>query len=557
MKRTLAGVAVSTLALGGMLVATAAPASAHTPEASATCDTLTVNLQAYADDRDGRTNTVTVTVDGATVIQTNFGGSYYNDEIDLVGSSSWSVSVDAWDGHDGTQYDWSDDGTLESCPAYQTGVYVYEKEEKDEPASWDNSLQQTFVTSRDGARFWTKGELPVEDLPEFVCGPGWAVQQDIVKLDEVWAGWPGTIEPPVGKLGRWLVQDGSVHQELSDLVEVPDCGTDSPEPVTLPEPTPVDVCGTDEDAVTLPTSELVTYAEQWNDDRSSVVVTATSKDGVELPEGTTTTWTFDFDTAACEVELPVTTPEVPQVTDLCGVENDEVGLPADSETVTYASTADGIVATAAEGYTLGELPEGYTSTGTTTATYAVSSEAFTDVDCALVPGDIAAVCESEVPYLGYEVGLPEGLVVDDETPLTVTFVNPDGEDYVVTDQPLAGSLLWPGASDTEPLQWPGWEQQADGSYVETDGNYAWTRDGVQVRFEVNPDYVTVVDYPAASTQCANPPGMGGGDVVAGATPEGPQLAATGATVAGVAGIAVLLVGGGATLFWLRRRLQER
>ena len=69
---------------------------------------------------------------------------------------------------------------------------------------------------------------------------------------------------------------------------------------------------------------------------------------------------------------------------------------------------------------------------------------------------------------------------------------------------------WPGASATAPHQWPGWMQLADGTYVETSGNYAWTRAaaGVTVRFDVNPTYTTTVFYPAESTLCANPANPG-------------------------------------------------
>ena len=127
-----------------------------------------------------------------------------------------------------------------------------------------------------------------------------------------------------------------------------------------------------------------------------------------------------------------------------------------------------------------------------------------EVDCApLVPGDIGSRCIGEVPYLAYELTLPEGFTTDDPTPVTITMVNPEGEDYVIEDQPLSGSAVWPGASATPPLQWPGWTLQ-NGVYVPTDGNFAWTRDGITVIFEVNPTYETFVEYPPASAICANP-----------------------------------------------------
>ncbi|MEU1971683.1 hypothetical protein ABZ477_08495 [Microbacterium sp. NPDC019599] len=124
--------------------------------------------------------------------------------------------------------------------------------------------------------------------------------------------------------------------------------------------------------------------------------------------------------------------------------------------------------------------------------------------CPLLPGGIQSQCVSDVPYLSYAVTLPEGFVpATDPATVTITFVNPDGEDYVVENQPLQGTLLWPGASADEPKMWPGWAL-VDGEYVETDGNFRWTREGVTVVFEVNPTYQTTVEYPQATALCASP-----------------------------------------------------
>lgn len=124
-------------------------------------------------------------------------------------------------------------------------------------------------------------------------------------------------------------------------------------------------------------------------------------------------------------------------------------------------------------------------------------------DCPLVPGGIESVCVGDVPYLSYAVALPEGFVAGSETPVTITFVNPDGADYIIANQPLSGELLWPGASDGTPKMWPGWAL-VGGEYVETEDNFAWTRDGVLVRFQVNPTYAETVEYPEATAACANP-----------------------------------------------------
>jgi hypothetical protein len=164
-------------------------------------------------------------------------------------------------------------------------------------------------------------------------------------------------------------------------------------------------------------------------------------------------------------------------------------------------------------------------------------------NCDLVPGEIDSVCVGDVPYLGYEVSLPEGFETDDENPVTITFVNPDGDDYVVGDQPLSGVLLWPGASAGNPKMWPGWEL-VNGEYAQTDGNYAWTRSGVTVRFEVNPSYSTEIFYPEASAECANPP-VGGGDDPTG-TPTSTDSEALAATGGGIS--PMFAVAGGAALF---------
>jgi hypothetical protein len=176
-------------------------------------------------------------------------------------------------------------------------------------------------------------------------------------------------------------------------------------------------------------------------------------------------------------------------------------------------------------------------------------------ECSLVPGDIASTCVGDVPYLAYSVSLPTGFETDDETPVTITFVNPGGEDVVVPDQALSGSLLWPGAKATEPKMWPGWDL-VNGTYVKTDGNFAWTRDGVTVRFEVNPSFETVVEYPAVTAVCADPPKQATSPEEPSEEPGGtdsgdPEPAGTGsgdpqpaATVSSASGAELASTGGG-------------
>lgn len=566
MRKILASLTTATLAVGGLLVATAAPASAHTPVIDPTCDSLRVDLTAY----EGAEVTVTVDdepaiVDGKPVTDVRFDDSFHAEfPLDPTEGHRWTVDVEALDDD---YYDWDDDGTTQACvdegSEIQTAFYVYPKLDPNKDAAWENSGYQTLIATRDGGEFWEElpkeypGEIfDVEELPADVCEGSWGVQQDIVGIHE---GFDWTdfqhIEfekggPRFDDLKKWR------HEELSTYLS--ECDESTPAHVT-PEPPAFDGTCDAEYTVDQPEDTAdVTYETEWNEAGTEATVTATLTEGVTPAPDAATSWTYTFTDEVCQSSPAVVTPEVPESVDLCGVENDTLTLPESTEQVVYTEEADGIVATATDGQSLAELPAGYETRDDGSAFYPTEAATFTDEPCALIPGDITAVCESAVPYLGYEVSLPQGVEADGDTPLTVTFLNPDGDDYEVTDQPLAGRLLWPGASATEPLQWPGWERLDDGTYVETDGNYAWTREGVQVRFEVNPDYSTVVDYPPASSECANAPAdvepVADTEVEAAEPPA--ELPRTGATVGIVAAIAALLVAAGATLFVVRRRLRQ-
>jgi len=165
------------------------------------------------------------------------------------------------------------------------------------------------------------------------------------------------------------------------------------------------------------------------------------------------------------------------------------------------------------------------------------------------------VCDNDVPRLAYEVeaiGTPN-------TTVTVTFVNPHGDDYVVRDLPLSGSVPWPGAvvKDGKGVDWPGWRQLADGTWVEGD-EFDWVRPDVEVLFEVNPSATVTVAYPPSSPQClTGPPGSAvladepGTPTSGGSAP----LAATGSNALPIAlaGAGLLVVGVLVLLVSRRRR----
>lgn len=114
------------------------------------------------------------------------------------------------------------------------------------------------------------------------------------------------------------------------------------------------------------------------------------------------------------------------------------------------------------------------------------------------------ICDGDVPYLRYRV-VATGIDVDT---VTITWINPTGDDVVQADLPLDGRVLWPGAvvaADGSPLDWPGWRLE-DGEWVVGD-EFDWVRPSVDVRFEANPELTKTAAYPPSSPSCAtNPPG---------------------------------------------------
>ncbi|QCB94530.1 peptidase [Cellulomonas shaoxiangyii] len=174
---------------------------------------------------------------------------------------------------------------------------------------------------------------------------------------------------------------------------------------------------------------------------------------------------------------------------------------------------------------------------------------------------LSPVCDADVPKLRYALTVV-GAARDT---VDVTWVNPDGEDVVQADQPLSGTVPWPGAvvdAGGRPVDWPGWRLEG-GTWVQGD-EYDWVRPEVTVRFDVNPAATVTVAYPPSSPVCLTAPprsdvlaagaepGVGPGD---GAGERSEVLAATGAQVAVLAAGAAGLVALGMGAVALRRRRQ--
>lgn len=129
---------------------------------------------------------------------------------------------------------------------------------------------------------------------------------------------------------------------------------------------------------------------------------------------------------------------------------------------------------------------------------------------------LTPICDGDVPYLTYSARFGSATQVT-----RITFVNPTGPDVSYFNLPLSGRVLWPGAvvgADGEPLDWPGWTEQPDGTWVEGD-EFDWVRPTVTVELEINPVTTAVIAYPPSTPQCAtNPPQPGAPPAPPGAPP---------------------------------------
>jgi len=104
---------------------------------------------------------------------------------------------------------------------YEVGAYLYKKINPDGNASGGNSGPQTFLEARAGTN-WFEPTVP---LPDYVCGPGWAVQEDAVAYPAGAFEWPMNLDLQHGITIGWPLYD-SKHFDLEDLMDVPSCVKD-------------------------------------------------------------------------------------------------------------------------------------------------------------------------------------------------------------------------------------------------------------------------------------------------------------------------------------------
>jgi hypothetical protein len=230
----------------------------------------------------------------------------------------------------------------------QIGLYVYKKLDPSKPAGWTNSGPQTFIASKNGTApsdWYTS----IGSLPANVCGAGWGYQQDATKSSTPVDFAGAVIAYPNYSIGWNPPIYADKHGELSSLIKVPDCPPVLVD-ITPTAPTVAPMCGPNNDTVTIPSTEGVTYSDTgWVNGQRTI--TATANKGYTLKG--TASWTFTDEATTCPVNV---TPTAPTVAPMCGPNNDTVTIPS-TQGVTYSDTGwvNGqrtITATANKGYIL-------------------------------------------------------------------------------------------------------------------------------------------------------------------------------------------------------------
>ncbi len=137
-----------------------------------------------------------------------------------------------------------------------------------------------------------------------------------------------------------------------------------------------------------------------------------------------------------------------------------------------------------------------------------------------------AICVNDVPYLDYVV------TPGNFTPVNgVTIAWADAANNVVTtmtDLPLSGRVLWPGAVVDQAgngIDWPGWVFQ-NNKWIQAPDGFEGLRPKANVTISVNPSQTITVDYPPADPFCTARPTFA---ILANDDSAGPLPAAIGGT----------------------------
>lgn len=214
------------------------------------------------------------------------------------------------------------------------------------------------------------------------------------------------------------------------------------------------------------------------------------------------------------VDIACATPGSYTVPNVLGVAWSIAGQPVEPGTYTVSeATTLTLRATATSGHVL-SLNGQLTNTRDFTLTF-TSPEPCADPE---FNGRTATAveCDNDTPWIDYTVVVddPNGRLTNRSASLTFVHPTDPSQNHVVqlgeldANDLLEGRILWPGASvdpiTNEPTGWPGWAFE-NGEWVETDGNFAWTRSLTSVTLEVNPSMQIAISYPPATPECVAGP----------------------------------------------------
>ncbi|MBM7831081.1 hypothetical protein JOE59_001786 [Agromyces cerinus] len=144
------------------------------------------------------------------------------------------------------------------------------------------------------------------------------------------------------------------------LLQYPDCTKPIVKIPVEGAPTYVDVCGPDNEKLTLPED---TATIDWNSSESNgvITVTATAKPGYEFTKDSKTEWTFTIDDEPCVVQVV----GAPEFVDTCGPDNEKLTLPEDTATIDWnSSESNGVITVTATAKAGNVFPEGATTSWT-------------------------------------------------------------------------------------------------------------------------------------------------------------------------------------------------
>ena len=342
------------LLAAGLISLGATSASAHTAEVSgvAACQTdgtYTVNWKVTVGSVPSGAGLGTISVTGqssaavvtpmsktlsgngvVTFAQTGVVGTA--NSATLTVKAYWSTDKYLIDSKTGVASGLTGNCVAQTADVHSTGAYLYQKLDKNKPASWENSGLQTKILTWDGWSWKTPDQL---DLPKALCG-AWGVQEDqIIGAQKL---FPVNIQYPNNGGFNGPGQGVLKNAQHFDVPNLPECTTTVT--VAIPTAKAITECGVYGSVSVPDDTAKVNYTLTGNGKTGVNTVTATAIGDVVLQAYPQGGWTFDLGSySECTTTVEVADPTAQAITD-CGV-NGSVTVPSDTSKVDYTLIGNG------------------------------------------------------------------------------------------------------------------------------------------------------------------------------------------------------------------------